>query len=400
MRLAYLDCGSGISGNMFLGALIELGLPLNVLQTELRTLPITLPEITFKKVDKKGISATLMEVEEFHEHQHRHLADLKKIINDSKLTPGIKQNAIACFANLAAAEAKVHGVSVEAIHFHEVGAVDAIIDIVGACIGVDFLKIDRVMVSPVRVGFGTVNCAHGEIRLPAPATVELLAGLEIYGGELEGEWTTPTGATLIKTFAAEQGPLPLFRVEKAGYGAGNADRAIPNALRIITGEVAGAVEHDYPVVIETNIDDMNPEIYGSLGELLLTNGARDYYLTPVQMKKNRPGILLTVIAPVAEVPRLEKIILDETTTFGVRSYRVERSCLRRGEFQVKMEDNRVRIKTAYQNEEICKFAPEYEDCRLIAQKTGQTLRKVYERAQFEAQKIIADNKGTDRDLIE
>lgn len=394
MRVAYLDCNAGISGNMFLGAMLSLGLSKERLTSELLKLPLKLPALMIEKVNKNGISATSMEVTAFHEHEHRHLADIAELIKGAAYSEEITTKAIQCFTHLAEAEAKIHGVSVAEIHFHEVGAVDAIIDIVGACIGIQVLNIEKLVASPVRVGFGTVICAHGEIPLPAPATVELLKGFKMFGGELEGEWATPTGAAILKTFVTASGPLPSLEIIGVGYGAGSANRAIPNVLRIILGDDNQAtVDYDdQQLVLETNIDDMNPEIYSYVGELLLKAGAKDYYFTPVLMKKGRPGVVITVIAPFENAPAIEALLLKETTTLGVRRYEVKRSCLTRAQIEVTVAQQKIRVKTAYQNGLLLKYAPEYEDCLSVAKITQIPLKNIYEEAVLEARKVL-ENRG-------
>lgn len=389
MKIMYLDGGSGMSGNMFLGGLIDLGLPEEFLKQEFAKLPITLPEIKINRVDRKGIQAVHFEVQEIHEHHHRNLNDILKIIMEAGFTPKVAQNAIKVFTHLADAEAKIHGVTVDEIHFHEVGALDAIVDIVGACIGLDYFGIDSLMVSPLRVGFGTTTCAHGELPLPAPATVELLKGFTIFGGELAGEWTTPTGAVIIKTLGVGVNTMPPVRVKQVGYGAGTRDCPIPNVVRLIIGEVdANIGGNDVQVVLETNIDDMNPELFGYVGERLLKTGARDFYFTPVQMKKGRPGVLLTVVAPAEKVTELEELLFKETTTLGIRKYSVERSCLEREQRTVTVRGFPIKIKIAFFQGELLKFAPEYEDCLRVSRDLNCNLREIYEETIFQARKIL------------
>jgi uncharacterized protein (TIGR00299 family) protein len=378
---------------MFLGSLIDLGLPEEYLRSELAKLAIPMPELIFQRVKRKGISAVLFEVNLTPEKTHRHLSHITQMIKTASLPIKVVDSAVKCFTNLAEAEAIVHGVSIDEVHFHEVGAIDAIIDIVGACIGLDFLKIDRFLASPIRVGYGMIECAHGKIPIPAPATINLLKDFVVYGGEIEGEWATPTGAAIIKTFAQSAVSLPQMRLIQTGYGAGSADRLIPNVLRIIEGELIEVIPSgDLQIVLETNIDDMNPELFGYLGEILLEAGAKDYYFTPVQMKKERPGTLVTVIVPPGKEEVIEAILFKETTTLGVRKYSVQRTCLERSFFTVKVEDCTIRMKAALYNGIMIKFAPEYEDCKCAAKLLRRSLKVIYEAANYEARKI-SENKG-------
>jgi uncharacterized protein (TIGR00299 family) protein len=389
MKTIYLDCSAGISGNMFLGGLIGLGLPEAHLKSELAKLAIAIPEIMIKTVQRKGIKAILFDVHEVHEHHQRHLDDITQIITGSGLNSKVVENAIKVFTNLAEAEAKIHGVSIQEIHFHEVGAVDAIVDIVGACIGLDYFGIYSMVVSPIRVGFGTITCAHGEMPIPAPATVELLQGFPVFGGEFAGEWATPTGAAIVKTFTIESGSLPPMKVERVGYGAGTRDCLIPNVVRLIIGEVTnGSNRDDIQTIIETNVDDMNPEIYSYLGDLFLKTGAKDYYFTPVQMKKGRPGVLITVVAPPEKVTELEELLFKETTTLGIRKYNVQRSCLERNKVTVIVQGFTIKVKTAFYQGQLIKYAPEYEDCVQASKNINHPLREIYEEAIFQARKIL------------
>lgn len=379
-KVVYFDGNAGVSGNMFVGALLDLGLPKDLLLQGLQQLPVELPAIKIEKVNRRGISATYFEVKEVHEHQHRHLVEIIKMIAGTQLPEGVKELAKQCFTNLAIAEGKIHGVSPEEVGFHEVGAVDAIVDIVGACIGINWLKADVYAVSPLRVGFGTINCAHGEIPLPAPATLELLNGFQLFGGEYGGEWVTPTGAAIIKTLVKSSSGLPALTVEQVGYGAGSREREIPNVFRIIMGKNGNNDDVDHQVILETNIDDMNPEVYGYLGERLLAAGACDYYYVPIYMKKNRPGIMISVLAPPERAVELEQLLFEETTTLGVRRYEITRSCLHRKEVKVEVRGMTIRLKVALKEGKVLKFAPEYEDCRRLARELGVPLRDIYDEA--------------------
>jgi uncharacterized protein (TIGR00299 family) protein len=381
MKTAYLDCAAGISGNMFLGALLDLGLPEELLLGELGKLGIELPVISINRVKRKGISAILFEVPDCDEHHHRHLEDIVAMLNDSTLAPAVIRSAVQCFRNLAVAEAKIHGVAVDEIHFHEVGAVDAIIDIVGAAVGIEYLGLDKIVASAIRVGYGTVRCAHGEIPLPAPAAMELLSGFTIFGGEVAGEWTTPTGAAILKTFGQGSQSLPTMKIERLGYGAGSTDRTIPNVLRIGIGtQEQDGMDGDFQVVVESNIDDMNPEWFGYVGDRLLAAGVRDYFFTPIFMKKNRPATKLTVITSSESLAEVEKILLTETTTLGLRKYLVQRTCLNREELTVAVGGETIRIKIGKIDGQNGKLAPEYEDCVAVAKKLQRPLREVYAEA--------------------
>jgi uncharacterized protein (TIGR00299 family) protein len=389
MRIAYLDCNAGISGNMFLGALIDLGYPIETLKTELGKLALPIPDLQIQKVSKKGISATWLDLPVAYEHHHRNLTQICELILRAGFSNSVTDNAIGCFRCLAEAEAKVHGVSLDEVHFHEVGAVDSIIDIIGACLGIEYLKLEQLFVSPVRVGFGTVKCAHGEIPAPAPAALELLLNFNIYIGEYEGEWTTPTGAAILKYFAKSNEAAPNFLLEKIGYGAGTAERPIPNIHRIVLGSLCEVDQKDYQVILETNIDDLNPEMYGFLGEALLKQGARDYFFTPIHMKKGRPGILVTVIVSPEYVQRIEDLLFRETTTFGIRKRLAERDCLIRDYRTISLKGCKIQIKVALRNGAILKFAPEYNDCLLAAETLKQPLKEIYEEAEFQFRKMLS-----------
>lgn len=388
MRIAYLDCNAGISGNMFLGALIDLGYPLETLKTELQKLELPLPDLQTQKVSKKEISGTWLDVSSTNEHHHRKLSEIINLILQARYSHSITDKAIDCFRLLAEAEAKIHRVSVEEVHFHEVGAVDAIIDIVGSCLGIDYLKLEEIFASPVRVGFGSVKCAHGEISVPAPAAIELLLNFDVFIGEYEGEWTTPTGAAILKCFAKTTREIPNFLLERVGYGAGTAERPIPNIHRILMGNLSENNQKDYQVILETNLDDLSPEMFGFLGEALLKRGARDYFYTPVYMKKGRPGVLVTVIVSPESVQRIEELLFKETTTLGIRKRLVERDCLDRDYRTINLKGCTIKIKVALRNGKILKYAPEYNDCLLAAETLNQSLKEVYEEANFQFRKML------------
>ncbi|NLY75766.1 MAG: nickel pincer cofactor biosynthesis protein LarC [Firmicutes bacterium] len=389
MNVAHLDCNAGISGNMFLGALIDLGFPVELLRSELKKLPLPIPDFKLEKVSKKGIAATFFDTELVPEHHHRRLSEIRNLITEAGYSKFVADRAQACFNCLAEAEAKIHGVSIDEIHFHEVGAVDAIVDIVGACLGIEYFQIRQITTSPIRVGFGSVKCAHGEIPIPAPAALELLTNFQIFSGVYEGEWTTPTGAAILKVFATPDS-IPRMTVTKIGYGAGAADRPIPNIHRIVLGKSVQIEEQDYQVVLETNIDELNPEIFGFLGEAILQAGARDYYFTPVQMKKGRPGVLVTVIAPPEKVAPIEELLFSQTSTFGIRKYPGERHCLRRDYRTIMVDGCEIRVKMGFQNGRVVKYAPEYNDCLLAAATLKRPLKDIYDEANFQFRKMFFD----------
>jgi uncharacterized protein (TIGR00299 family) protein len=347
-------------------------------------------------VNRSGLSATRADVRTRHEHAHRHLGDILKIIYDSRLTDGVKERAARIFSRLAKAEARVHNEPVEKIHFHEVGALDAIVDVVGACIGFELLGVERFVCSPLHVGSGTVKMAHGVFPVPPPAVAELLKDAPIYSTEIAGELVTPTGAAIIKTVCETFGPLPLMRVERVSYGAGGREyKDFPNALRLLLGETdeGGALGNDVSravvndesgammtderlLVLETNIDDMSPQVFGYVMERALASGALDCYLTPVQMKKNRPGVLLSVLCRQPEREALTELLFRETTTLGVRCYEVWRRALEREMVRVETPFGAIDVKVASLNGRVVKEMPEYEQCREAAERAGVALRTV------------------------
>jgi len=384
MRLAYFDCFSGISGDMTLGALVDAGCSLELLRSELRALQVPGWELTAEKVWKNGMAATYVKVKNEDQSKHRSLSAILEILRKSQLAPPVRDRAGAIFNKLGEAEARVHDVALEKIHFHEVGAVDAIIDIVGACIGFQALGIEKFACSPLNVGGGTAKMAHGILPVPAPATASLLQGKPTYSNGVQKELVTPTGAAIVATICDSFGPQPPMSVSAIGYGAGTADlEGQPNVVRIMIGEaaekaVAGGDEEI--AVIEANLDDMNPQIYGYFLEKALAADALDVYTTPVQMKKNRPGTLLTVLCKPQETNALMSLVFAETTTFGARTYRAQRRTLPR-EFQnVATAFGDVRIKISRVNGRILHVAPEYEDCRKLAVEKGVPLQRVISEA--------------------
>ncbi len=383
MKAAYFDCFSGISGDMVLGALLGAGVPCERLEAELRRLPISGWQLSAESVRRGAVVATKANVEAHEGHQHRSLAAILDMIERAKLAPGAAGRARAIFERLGRAEAKVHDMPIERVLFHEVGAVDSIVDIVGAAIGFDLLGIEEFFVSPLNVGSGRVKTAHGMLPVPAPATAELLQGFACYSTGIERELVTPTGAAIVSTLAAGSCPLPPMRVDAVGLGAGSADLAEqPNMLRRFLGERAegDAGAGETIVVIEANVDDMNPQLYGYFAERALDAGALDVFSTPAQMKKNRPGQLITVLARPEAAEGLIELVLRETTTLGVRLSQSRRRVLDREWATVETSRGPVKIKIARENGRILNAAPEYEDCRRIASESGVPLKEIMAEA--------------------
>ncbi|HKM79906.1 MAG TPA: nickel pincer cofactor biosynthesis protein LarC [Candidatus Acidoferrum sp.] len=384
MKLAYFDCFSGISGDMTLGALLHAGVPLEHLRSELQGLEIPGWEIRAENVWKNGLAATYVRVNTQETHTHRSLSTIEGILQKSKLATPVREHATAIFRKLGEAEAAVHDVPIEKIHFHEVGAVDAIVDIVGACIGFHFLGIQRFVCSPLNVGGGTAKMAHGVLPVPAPATARLLLGKPTYSNGVQQELVTPTGAAIVATLCDTFGPQPPMTVSAIGYGAGTADlEGQPNVLRLMVGEFAEKSEGEYSEeirVIEANLDDLNPQVYGYFIERALSAGALDVFTTAVQMKKNRPGTLLTVLCNPADESKFQELIFAETTTLGVRSYTTQRCVLPRDWETVATRYGEVRMKVARVSGQVVQVSPEYEDCRKLAEEKVVPLQRVMQEA--------------------
>jgi pyridinium-3,5-bisthiocarboxylic acid mononucleotide nickel chelatase len=418
MRIAYLDCFSGISGDMFLGALIDAGISVRLLEDAVTALNIG-ARLEISKVTRSGITATKVNVlaseglaeaaihehshhphdhdhghshkhshEEKHSHSHEHtrgLKEIREIISKSAISESAKTTAIAIFEALGTAEAKIHNMEIEKVHFHEVGAVDALVDIVCAAVGVEALGVDEIVCSPLNVGGGTVKCAHGILPVPAPATVELLKGASVYSSGVQAELVTPTGAAIVKTLVKRFGTFPEMKIEKSGYGAGMRDfPGHANVLRLTIGEaqtqIAGKTLQETISVLEANLDDMNPQVFGYVLDRLLEEGALDVFGLPVQMKKNRPGMLLTVLCQREDVSKLTDLIFKETTTLGVREREEKRRILARKWITVGTRWGNVRLKVASMNGTVTNYAPEYEDCRKIAAAHRVPLKSVIQEA--------------------
>jgi uncharacterized protein (TIGR00299 family) protein len=403
-RLLYFDCFSGISGDMVLGALIDAGLPIQDLRRALGSLTMAGCDVSAQRVLRAGLSATKFVVHESHEspvhhtpgavhdhdhdhplhhpghghqHPHRSLPEIFALIDRSALSHAGRERAKGLFRRLAEAEAAIHQMPVEAVHLHEVGALDSIIDIVGAVFALEWAGADRIVCSPLNVGGGTVRSAHGEFPVPAPATVKLLGDAPIYGGTVQKELVTPTGALIATAYASSFGPVPAMAVEHVGYGAGERDNPdTPNVLRVLIGRASDRPGAERVVVIECEIDDMNPQLFGVAMDRLYAAGAFDVFYVPVQMKKNRPGTLLTVIAPPERRTALADIIFRETTTIGLRHHEVERECLRREVRNIETPVGAVRFKLAWRDGRIVNAVPEFEDCARLATANNMSVKDV------------------------
>ena len=387
MKTIYFDCFSGAAGDMILGALIDAGLPLDELKTALGTLGVDGWDLTADKVVRTGITATRFRVHEHATapggrsagapHAHYHLAGIKKRIDQSALSDAGKRRAKALFDRLADAEAAIHNTTIEKVHLHEVGALDSIIDIVGCVFALEWFGVSHVVVSPLNVGSGVVNTAHGVYPVPAPATLRLVGDAPIYGGPVAAELLTPTGALLLTEYASEYGPLPAMRVHRIGYGAGERDFVqTPNVLRVVIGEGAASVSRTRVSVIECEIDDMNPQIFGTLMEDLQAAGALDVFYAAVQMKKNRPGTLMTIVARPDDRRALVELVFRETTTIGVRFSEMDRECLDRETVTVATALGPVRFKVARRDGRLLNAQPEYDDLVRLAREHARPIKDV------------------------
>jgi pyridinium-3,5-bisthiocarboxylic acid mononucleotide nickel chelatase len=441
MRIAYLDCFSGISGDMFLGALLDAGVPAKLFEETVAALNIG-ARLEISRVNRSAITATKVDVyahgekdlprevfwaQESHahghgEHRHKHehenghdpaelrehnygqtrsegapaqhkherehgrgLKEIREVIRIAAISEGAKNTALAIFEALGAAEAKVHNTHIDKVHFHEVGAVDAMVDIICAAVGVEALAVDEIICSPLNMGGGTVKCAHGVLPVPAPATVELLKGAPVYSSGIQVELVTPTGAAIVKVLVKRFAPFPAMTIEKSGYGAGTRDLSgHANVLRLTIGEsqaeYAGNISSETISVLEASLDDLNPQVFGYVVDRLLAEGALDTFALPVQMKKNRPGMLLTVLSKPEDASRLTRIIFTETTTLGVRRREEQRQALARKWITVATRWGDVRLKIASMNGAVTNYAPEYEDCRKLAAEHHVPLKSVMQEA--------------------
>lgn len=390
MRIAYFDCFSGISGDMILGALIDAGASFDMLRKGLSCLNLEGYSIRTSTVLKKGIKATKLDVIiESPDLPGRPLKDLRDIIKESSLNTAVKDKSLSIFERLARAEAAVHNCPVEDVHFHEIGHVDTIVDIVGSVYCLNLLGIDRVVSSPIDTGSGNVEISHGTVPVPAPVTAELLKGIPVYSSGIEKELTTPTGAAIITSVASSFQVLPEMRLSAVGYGAGGWElREKANVLRVFIGEHAQSFDTDDVILLETNIDDMNPQIYEYLMEKLFQAGAVDVYLTPVVMKKSRPAHMLSILTRVEDQETIKRLVFEETTTLGIRISRISRSTLERKIREVETPYGKVRVKISSGLDGVFNIVPEYEDCKRIAKETGIPLKDIIE---------LVKSKGVEKD---
>jgi uncharacterized protein (TIGR00299 family) protein len=377
MRVAHFDCFSGISGDMTLAALVDAGVDGNAIRAGLESLGLPI-KIEFEKVKRNGFAATYANIEAPEEETHRFLPDVEAIINKGRLSAKQRDLALSIFRRLAVAEGAVHGHAVEKVHFHEVGALDSIADIIGAAIGLDLLGVERFTSRSVPPGSGSVKCAHGIMPIPAPATAELLKGVPLAAAPVKAELVTPTGAAILTTVVSEYTDQPTMTIERIGCGAGKRDFwEQPNILRLFVGTAKQpAAPIDTVTVLETNLDDVSPEIIGYCFEQLFAAGALDVFTIPIHMKKNRPGVLLSVIAEADKVPALEAILFRETGTFGIRRHVAQRSILQREAIVVETPWGSVKAKRGWREGSVV-ITPEYEDCARLAREKGIALREVY-----------------------
>jgi len=379
MKILYFDCHSGIAGDMILGALLDLGVDLKEIQAGLKTLGLKGYETSARKIRRGAFGGCKFDVKvKSQSHHHRPLADITSLIKKSKLPTSVKDSAVEVFTRLGKAEARVHRTSLAKIHFHEVGAVDSIVDIVGGVYALHLLGVDKIQSSPVNTGEGMVECEHGILPVPAPATLELLKGVPVFSSGVEKELTTPTGAAMIGHFAESFGPMPLMQVMGIGYGAGShVIENHPNMLRVVLGEGSGGGT-DRVLLMETNIDDMNPEIFDYVMECLFDAGALDVFVTPIAMKKNRPATKLSVLC----VPQLERemarVLFAETSTYGIRYCEMDRLVLDRESLRVKTPYGSADVKVGRWAGETMQISPEYDSCRKLAKKSGRPLKEIYE----------------------
>jgi uncharacterized protein (TIGR00299 family) protein len=384
MKNAYLDCSSGISGDMFLAVLIDAGLPLDRLFAELKNLPLGFYEFKRTRAMRSGLVGTRVEIRIPGKQPHRKLAEIQDMLKKARLPTQAAANARKVFSRLAEVEGKLHNVPPSEIHFHEVGAVDAILDIAGTCVGLELLEVSDLVCSPLNVGGGRVEAAHGSLPVPSPATAELLKNIPIYSSGVEAELVTPTGAALVSTLASAFGPLPAMKVETIGYGAGEQDfTGHPNIARLFIGERIEAVTgtpglpgDEVVSVIEANVDDLSPQLYGYFLEQALAAGALDVTCSSTQMKKNRPGLTISILCETAKSEALSQLLFEQTTTIGVRIYEARRKVLAREQVTVETSYGAVQVKVARREGTVVNAAPEFDDCQRLAMEKSVPLKQV------------------------
>jgi hypothetical protein len=389
LKALYFDTFAGISGDMTLGALIDLGVPVEYLQEQIDLLGLEKVEILQHVVERKGIRGIKVDIRCRERGVVRTYSNIRQLIASSSLPDPVKESSLRVFEILASAEAKIHSKNIDQIHFHELGAVDTIVDIVGFSLGLHYLEVERVYGSPIPTGKGWIRTEHGILPVPPPAVVEILKGVPAYSGEIPTEIVTPTGAAIIKSCVQEFGGIPPMEIKAVGYGAGARDLEIPNLLRLIFGELQeGGTRKERAVMIITNIDDMNPEIYEHVMEKLFSAGASDVWLVPIQMKRTRPAVSLQVLAPHHQVEPLKEIIFRETNTLGLRLLEVEKEYLERDFITVETAYGKVRVKLGMQAGRVVNIAPEYGDCQKLAETTGVPLKEIFELAMVAARRKL------------
>lgn len=388
MKVVYFDCFNGISGDMVLGALFDLGLDKSLWDRELSKLRISGYTVKVEKKRKGPLIGTDVDIIVEDKVSHRHAKEILDMVKNSSLDDDIKEKSLKILTRIAEAESSIHNEPLEEVHLHELGGIDTIVDVVGTVIGLKLLGVERVYSSPLPLGEGFINTAHGKLPVPAPATAELLKGVPVYSNGMKGELVTPTGAGIISTLSYSFGQIPPITIEKIGYGAGKKEFSIPNMLRAIMGELYEEKQRETNTIIDVNIDDMNPQIYGYVIDKLFSAGALDVFFTPIYMKKNRPGIKLTVIAPDYAVNELVDIIFRETTSIGVRMYKVDKVMLPREIVEVDTPWGSARVKVSYING-TRKIMPEYDDCKSIAENTGLPLQDIMREIRELATKKIS-----------
>ena len=386
LRAAYFDCYSGISGDMILGAMVDLGVDIKEIRKALKNLDLKGYNLHSKKIQRNGLASTQITVEtkkfkKQHSHPHRRYSDIRKLISQSKLNSTVKSNSIEIFKRIAKVEAQIHNTTIQKIHFHEIGGIDSIIDIVGGVWAIESLNLDTIKSSPLNVGEGFVDCAHGRLPVPAPATLKLLKGIPVFSNGVKAELTTPTGAAMIGFYAEKFESIPTMTITSEGYGAGSrVIPKLPNLLRVLVGNIAVG-EINNLVMIETNIDDMNPEIFETVMESLFSAGALDVYFSAIIMKKNRPATKISVLVECGSKEKLSKILLTETSSFGVRFYSVDRLILYREIKKLKTPYGLIKIKLGKLDGKIVQASPEFEDCKKLSRAKKLPAKKIYDEVQ-------------------